>query len=320
MGKPVGFLRAKWQRAHDRLLTIPAYVLAARIARDLRADDASHMAAGVAFYAILSLFPLTVGLIALLSLVLEAGTVRNELLEFFQTYIPGSTVALETNIEAVGSIRGFLGIISLLGLFWASTSVFGAVSRAVNRAWDLREPPFYVAKLRHLTMSFSVGLLFLMSLGTTTAVQVLGRVDLPAVGRLGFLEHDGISILTRPLPFLFTLAIFSLIYKLIPNTTTRWRYIWPGALLGALAFEVGKSAFIFYLEHFSNFARVYGSLASMIVVLVWAYLSAFILIVGAELCSEYGRMREELSRGHLIQSRGAETADVDEQEAEEELW
>ena len=109
----------------------------------------------------------------------------------FQTYLPGSTGALEANIQAVGKIRGVLGFLSIVGLFWTASTVFGAISRAVNRAWDLhRDPPFYLAKLRHIGMAFSVGLLFLMSLATTAAVQVLGAVDLPEVGQLGFLESD----------------------------------------------------------------------------------------------------------------------------------
>jgi membrane protein len=315
---PVRYLRAKEERVKDRLLEIPVFVLAMRTIRELSDDDATHMAAGVAYYAILSLFPMTLGLIAVLSFVLESGDVKVQLLAFFQTYLPGSTGALEANIQAVGKIRGVLGFLSIVGLFWTASTVFGAISRAVNRAWDLhRDPPFYLAKLRHIGMAFSVGLLFLMSLATTAAVQVLGAVDLPEVGQLGFLESDAISILTRPLPFLFTLSIFLLIYKFVPNTPTRWRYIWPGALLAAIAFEVSKSVFVFYLENFAAYEKVYGSLGSVIALLVWTYLSAFILIVGAEIASEYGRMLEQVEQGRLIADRDRPAEDVEE---EDELW
>ena len=315
---PVKYLRVKETKIQGRLLTIPAFALLLRVVRESSADDATHMAAGVAYYAILSLFPMAIGLIALLSLVLETSTVRADLLEFFQTYMPGSTGALESNISTVGSVNGFLGVLSVLGLFWTASSVFGAISRAVNRAWDVhRDRPFYVAKLRHLVMAFSVGLLFLLSMGATAALQFLGRVDLPGVGQLGFLEHDGLSILVRPVPFLFTLTIFLLIYKLVPNTTTHWRYVWPGALLAAVAFELSKSVFVFYLDNFADFEKVYGSLGSVIVVLVWTYLSSFILIIGAEVSSEYGRMREGVAQGRLIESREGPENDLED---EEELW
>ena len=315
---PVSYLRAKEERVKDRLLEIPVFVLATRTIRELSDDDATHMAAGVAYYAILSLFPMTVGLIALFSLVLESGGVRTQLLDFFQTYLPGSAGALETNIQAVGKVRGVLGFLSVVGLFWTASTVFGAISRAVNRAWDIhRDPPFYLAKLRHLGMALSVGILFLMSLSTTTAVQLLGEVDLPEVGQLSFLENYSISMLTRPLPFLFTLSIFFLIYKFVPNTPTRWRYIWLGALLAAVAFEVSKSLFVFYLEHLADYEKVYGSLGSVVALLVWTYLSAFIMIVGAEISSEYGRMREQVEQGRLIADRDRPAEDVEE---EDELW
>ena len=314
---PVERLRSKVEKVKDRLLTVSAFVLLLRVVRDLIADDATHMAAGVAYYAILSLFPMAVGLIALLSLVLEADTVRSELLGFLQTYLPGSNITLESNISVSGGVHGFLGALSVLGLFWVASSVFGAISRTVNRAWGVRGRPFYVAKLHQLGMAFSVGLLFFLSLSTTAAMQFLGRVDLPGVGQLGFLEHDGLSALVRSVPFLFTLTIFLLIYKFVPNTTTHWRYVWPGALLAAVAFELGKSVFVFYLDNFADLEKVYGSLGSVMVVLVWTYLSSFILILGAAVSSEYGRMREEVAQGKPIESRGASASDLED---EEELW
>ena len=315
--EPVEYLRATVKKVKDRLLAVPAFVLLVRVVRELIVDDATHMAAGVAFYAILSIFPMAVGLIALFSLVLEADTVRSELIGFLQTYLPGSTNTLESNIRVAGGVHGFLGVLSVLGLFWAAISVFGAVSRTVNRAWGARGRPFHVAKLHQLGMACSVGLLFLLSLGTTAVLQFLGRVELPGVGQLGFLEHDVLSILVRPVPFLFTLTIFLLIYKLVPNTTTHWRYVWPGALLAAVAFEVGKSVFVFYLENFAGLERIYGSLGSVIVVLVWTYLSAFILIIGAGFSSEYGRMREGAAHGKHIQPRVRRDNDLEDAD---ELW
>ena len=301
-------LREKWEPIKTRLRRVPAISLIVRTVQEISADDATHMAAGVAYYSILSLFPLMVGLIALLSLVLNSDTVEAELFGFFRTYLPASTDELESNIEAVRSLRGALGIISILGLFWTASAVFGAISRSVNRAWDIHQDrPFYIAKLRHMGMAASVGLLFLLSIGTTTALQLLGRIDLPWLGRLSFLENDGINLVTRPLPFVFTLGIFLLIYKFVPNTVTYWRYIWPGALLAAISFEVGKSIFVFYLDNYANYEKVYGSLGSVIAMLAWTYISAFILIAGAEFSSEYGRMRAGVDRGRLI-------ADQDEEE------
>ncbi len=278
--------------------------LVVRTIQELGDDDATHMAAGVAYYAILSLFPLLLGLIALFSLLLESETVQENLFDFFQTYLPSSTDVLESNIKAVIRLRGGLGLLSLIGLLWASSAIFGAITRAVNRAWDIdHDRPFYIAKLRHLVMALGVGILFLLSLSATTALEVLGRVELPFVGRLSFLENAAINLGTRFLPFLFTITIFLIIYKFIPNTKTFWRYVWPGALLAAILFEIAKSLFVFYLNNFADYQAVYGSVGAVIALLVWTYISAFVLILGAEFSSEYGRLREGLGRGILIAAR-----------------
>lgn len=280
------------------LLGIPVIRLLVRVVREMGNDDATHMAAGVAYYAILSLFPLVLGLIFVFSFILESETVEREMLHFFQTYLPGTEDILTDNVGSVKGVRGVLGIAGILGLFWTASALFGAISRAVDRAWDVHEDrPFYIAKIRHLVMAMTVGLLFLMSLGATSSIQFAGGLGLD---QFHFLEDTLAGLLARFLPFVFTLGIFLMIYKHVPNTTTQWRYVWPGALLAALCFEVGKTAFLFYLDNFANYARVYGSLGAVISLLVWTYISSFILILGAEFCSEHERMRKGIRRGTLV--------------------
>lgn len=296
--------RVRARRLWRLFLAIPLAGLIYRTIREMGADDATHMAAGVAYYAVLSLFPLAVGLISLLGMVLDADNLEGEIVGFFQKFLPGSRELLEANINAAGNVRGFLGAVSFIGLFWSASLLFGAISRAVNRAWDIqRDRPFYIDKPRHIIMAVSVAPLFLMSFITTAALEVLGNVDFPLIGRIAFLDNDGINLMTRPLPFVFSLAIFLLIYKFTPNTRTYWRYIWPGALLAAVLFEISKSVFVFYLENFASFEQLYGSLASIIVLLFWTYVSGLILIAGAEFSSEYGRMRVGVEQGHLISER-----------------
>ena len=277
---------------------VPVLELARRTFLELGDDHVVDLSASIAYYSILSLFPLAIALVSLFSLILESDVVERELHQFFHTYLPGSHDIVTANIEAVSNIRGILGVVSLLGMLWTSSLLFGAITRAVNRAWDIEhDPPFYVEKPRHILMALSVAPLMLLSVVTTTGLQVLGSEDIPVLGRLAFLEHNGINALVRPLPFLFSLIIFLMIYKFAPHTRTRWSLVWPGALLAAILFEVGKSAFVFYLEAFAAYERIYGSLASVMILLAWVYLSGFILIIGAELASEYERMRLGLRRG-----------------------
>ncbi len=275
--------------------------LARRTWRELGDDHSADLAASIAYYAVLSLFPLALGLVSLFSLVLESDVVEQEVHRFFHTYLPGSQGILEANVESVNNIRGVLGILSLAGLLWSASLLFGAVTRAVNRAWDIEhDRPFYIDKPRQVFMALSVAPFFLMSLALTSGLQFLGNEDIPVLGILAFVEHNGINALARPVPLLFTFVIFLLIYKYTPRTETYWRYIWPGALVAALLFEAAKSTFIFYLDHYAAYERIYGTLASVIVLLAWAYVSGFIVVIGAEVSSEYYRMKMGAVRGRPV--------------------
>ena len=297
----------------ERLAKIFLVVLIVRTIQEMSDDDASHMAAGVAYYALFSLFPLLLGLVALFSLFLNFSvdsetvtekTVQDALIEFVTGFLPGSEEFVNSNLEALVDLRGALTVFAILGLFWSASTVFGAVSRAVNRAWDVhKDRPFYINKPRQLAMAMGVGLLFVLSLSAATFVRISGRlteVDLPG---LGFLINTGGSVLLQGSSFLLTLASFLILYKFMPNTKTYWRYIWPGAVLAAVLFELAKNLFIVYLNRFAGFENVYGSLAPVIVLLLWTYLSSLILITGAELSSEYGRLRMGIDRGILLHPR-----------------
>jgi len=82
------------------------------------------------------------------------------------------------------------------------------------------------------------------------------------------------------------------IYKFLPYTKTYWRYIWLGSVLATLLFEIGKGLFLWYLENFAKFDQLYGNVTSIVVLMIWTYYCAFILIIGAESSSEYGRIKE----------------------------
>ena len=141
-------VRIRWLRRV--LAPLPGVELARRTWRELGDDHSMDLSASIAYYAVLSLFPLAIGLVSLFSFVMDADVVEDEVYRFFHNYLPGSRGILEANVEAVHNIRGVLGILSLLGLLWSASLLFGAVTRAVNRAWDIEhDRPFYIDKPRH---------------------------------------------------------------------------------------------------------------------------------------------------------------------------
>ncbi|MDO8491166.1 MAG: YihY/virulence factor BrkB family protein [Dehalococcoidia bacterium] len=280
-------LNTRLQRIKYRLLKIPAVQLISRTAEGSSNHDALQRAAGVAYYAILSIFPLLLGLIALFGFILPSVNLQDELLRFAGKNFPGATDILNQNIVSIVKLRGAMGLLSIVVLFWGASALFSAINLAINRAWDIRQDrPFFISKVRELGMALSVGILFLLSLVAGAIIAILrGVFDLPAAKLMI------VDVGSRLVAFLLILAVFLLLYKLIPNTRTYWRYVWPGALLAAILFEIARTSFVFYLETFANYQLIYGSIASIIALLVWIYYSAFIMILGAAFTFQYGRMR-----------------------------
>ena len=141
-------------------------------------------------------------------------------------------------------------------------------------------------------MALGTGILFLLSLGASAIISIVrSGFGLPAEKLMV------VGVGSRLVAFLLILAVFLLFYKLIPNTRTYWRPVWPGALLAAILFEIARTLFLFYLENFANYQLIYGSIASIIVLLVWIYYSAFIMILGAEFSFQYGCVHNSATTG-----------------------
>ncbi len=266
--------------------------LTGRVFKEMKDDDATHLAAGVAYYAIFSLFPLLLGFLAISGIVLNSPELQREFLNFVADNLPGSESFVVGNVGEIVRFRGALGVAAILGLFWAASAVFGAISRAVNRAWDVQQDrPFYIAKPRQIGMAFGVGFLFLLSISASSAIQFLVNQDLDIAGQKLFLDIGYLHLALRAIPWAMTFSIFLLIYRFLPNCKTYWRYVWLGAAIAAGLFEIGKNIFVWYLGSFANYEQVYGPVASVMIFLLWAYLSSLVLILGAEISSEYERMQ-----------------------------
>lgn len=295
------FFAVSAKRIEDLVGHIFFVKLVARTVHEMSADDATHMAAGVAYYVLFSLFPLVLGLITVLSFFVDDAVAQGQFTNWISGFLPGSEALVIDNIDAVVEFRGALGLFAVLGLFWSGSAVFGAITRAVNRAWDVVENrPFYVSKFRQLIMAAGTGILFAASMSIATLVRVTSSITASEVPGIQPFIGTGSLVALQAGSFLLMLAIFLMLYKYLPNTKTYWKYVWPGAILGAVLFEISKNLFIFFLNTLTSFENVYGSLAPVVALLLWAYVGSLILILGAELSSEYGRLKEGVERGITI--------------------
>ena len=278
-------------------------VLVWRVARGMYRVEATHLAAGVAYYTLMSLFPLVLGLLAILGIILTPEDTQQEFLDFVTINLPGSRVFAEENVSGLVDLRGALGIGAFLGIIWTAIVSFGAVARAVNRAWGIRQnPPFYTAKPLHAFMALVVGTLFLVSTAISSAIELLtGSTREFGVPLQELFQVSGMGyVALHFVPLSISFLIFLIIYRFTPNCKTFWRYVWPGALIAAVMFETAKVLFLWYLDNVVDYTLIYGSVASIIVLMLWVFVSAMILMLGAQIGSEYTKLQLGLERGALI--------------------
>ena len=275
-----------------RLLTTGHWLLALVLGtnRRFRAHDCLLLAAGLAFYTILSLFPLLLGLTAIFGPLLEGTDLQQRLIVTVSNAFPGSTdLITRTFAEAAGSQRT-IGVVSLVTLILSASQIFVGIRRALNRAWGVTHThSFLHRRLLEAAMLGSVILLVLASWAAVSLFSVVrpllpATLAVPGTGPVA----GTIAALTS---FTLSFGVFALLYRFVPKANVSWADVRLGALLAAILFEVGKYAFSWYLTGFARYSLIYGSLGTTIVFLMWSYLSALILLLGAELTAEYARLR-----------------------------
>ena len=272
--------------------------LAVRTVKELIEDDATHMAAAISYYTMLSMFPLIVGLISVLSFFWHDEAVQGLIITWASGFLPESEAFIRDSVEQIVKTRGAIGVFALIGLFWTGSAIFGGITRSINRAWDVHaDRPIYLSKARQLLMAFMTGLLFLASMTINAFVGFTQELELPLPGVL--VSNISVAMLYAG-SFALIFIVFLMLYKYVPNAKTYWNEVWVGALVAAALFEITEYVFIQYLSRFAGFDNVYGVfLAPVIVILLWSYVVGLILILGAEVSSEYGRLKRGLERGRV---------------------
>lgn len=232
-------------------------------------DRGNRLAAQVAYQVLFSLFPLAIVLAAGFGLVVNDAAARHRVINFILTNVPvlsgtSSHRQLEQVLHGVTTNATALGPGALIAMVWTSTSMMGSIRDALNRAWDtVDDRPFFRGKLVDLGLVALVG------------TAVAGSAALT------------ITIGSWVAPVAASFVGFTLAYLWIPSTKTTLRSIWPGALLAAILFELAKRGFGLYVTHFGHYNAIYGSLGLATIFLFFVFISANILILGAEAASEW---------------------------------
>ncbi|WP_153731746.1 YihY/virulence factor BrkB family protein [Sporosarcina obsidiansis] len=241
--------------------------------------DVSAAGSQLAFFFLLSLFPL---LIFLFTLLPYLHLDQSQIFMFIREYAPGSTADLiETTLsEVLDNRNGGLLSIGILATIWSASKGMGAVSKGLNEAYEVDEDRnFFVSK--GLSIAFTI-----MLIGTVVVALVLPVFGEP-IGRVLFsvfgLEDSFLSMWTNIrlfIPPVLIFVVFSLLYWLVPDIRLSYKSVIPGSIFATLGWIITSVAFSFYISNFGSYANTYGSIGGIIVLIMWLYLSAIILMLG----------------------------------------
>ena len=255
-------------------------------------SDNLTYAASIAYYALLSLFPFFMLALALLGRATADANDRNAVLTFVLQYFPSQFEFITRQLDEFRSSQVSFGVLGTVALVWGALGVFGAISTAVNYAWGVeKQRSFWRHKLFSFVMMLVAGLILLTALLLVSASQVV-----EARWFAGVLERfPGLAVLRslaiRSATTLLFILVVGLIYYFVPNANVRFRDVWIGALVTGLLWKAALEGFSWYIRDMSRFTRVNGSIAAVVVFLVWVYTQAVILLYGVEFTAAYARRR-----------------------------
>lgn len=252
---------------------------------------APDAAAGMAYYAVFSLFPLLLFVMSISSFVLESARVQQQVSIFVGQTFPASRGLIDENIQQVLELRGPVGLLSTLGLLWSASGFFNILAYHINRAWQKADVRSFVKRrLVALGIVGSLAGLLILSVIFTTTLDLLSQFRIPLWNNLRPYGSALWQIVTNALPFLIRLVIFLGLYRWVPNTHVTWTAALVGAVVAAVGWEVTTAAFTWYLgTGMVQYELVYGSLGAMVGLMFWIYLSSLIMLFGAHLSAVIGR-------------------------------
>jgi membrane protein len=248
-------------------------------------------ASSIAYYSLLSLFPFFLLALSILASVTTADADRASVLGFVLRYFPQQFDFVRTQLDAMQQAGVRRGVLSSILTVWAAMGVFGAVTSAVNHAWGVEKQPSYLKhKLIAFIMLITASLLLLVGLLLVSAINVAeaGWFAVVIERMPGLLVLQGFAV--RSASTIIFILLVGLVFYFVPNADVRFRDVWVGAVLTGVLWRAALSGFSWYVRDMSRF-NVHGSIAAVVVFLVWVYISAVILLFGAQVTAAYARLR-----------------------------
>jgi membrane protein len=260
--------------------------LLTRTWREINEDNCLGLAAQLAYYFILALFPALIVVVAVASF-FPRSTLQDALAAL-APFTPAEALSLiRTQLDAIlASEQSGLLTVGVLGALWSSSAALTAIIDTLNRAYDLEETrPWWKVRLLAIGLTIGLALFVLTAFTLVVAGPELARL---AADRFGLASIVATVWIVIQWPVVLALVAFgvALIYYFAPDADQDWVFITPGSALATLLWLGASLGFRFYVQNFSDYNATYGALGGAVLLLLWLYVSALAVLVGAELNSE----------------------------------
>ena len=250
--------------------------------------NCQYMAAAISFYALFSMFPLGLAVISILGFIIGTESSNETLAKDIANVLPISSDLIGSTMEGIISARAITGIASFVGLVWTSSAAFSAVRKGINTAWGVTTPRAFVwERIIDIGLVFAAGLLVLIILFTAPLIEIIRQIfeyNLPQNEIPADMIWGTIADLVSPILAFISILV---LYRWLPNTKVRIIHVVPGALLASICFILAQLGFIWYVGKFPVYNILYGAVGAIMALLAWVYISALIILFGAQITSMF---------------------------------
>lgn len=268
--------------------------LGKRVVQKTLDDGCAEYAAAMAYYLLFALFPFFLFLTTLIGY-LPVPDLLEFILNTMQRILPGQVfVLVQDNIRALfGNKNGGLLSIGFLLALWTSSNAITAIMNVMNRLYLVKEGrPFWKVRLTAIFLVTGLSVLFLLALLLLMFGPKLGSF-VAEIALLGKAFETAWNILLVPVILSLLMCAISIIFYFTPDVDQKWKWISPGSVISIPVWICTSLAFSYYINNFGSYDKTYGSIGAVIVLLLWLYLSGFIILMGAEINAVVEHSSEE---------------------------
>ena len=256
--------------------------------KDSFADNVTQWAAAIAYYSFLSLFPLLLAAVSLSAYFVSPDWAIGKAIVLLREFVPEGDAAVQRIIrDAVHDAHPYAGIVSLLLLLVLGSRAFGALSRALNIAYEGEQTDSLARRIViEIGMMTAVGVLFVCTLFSHYLLLFLSNAVRLLPGETG----TTFTVIAQLIRVLLILSAFYLIYRFVPRKRLNWKSIVLGAVVATSLLVAARPLFYGYVQNLASYNLMYGGIAIAVVLLVWGWVAAFITILSGEMASHFQTM------------------------------